>query len=64
MICDNCSMLASIRLDTEKYCIKCSNIIYINISILCDYCSNINSKCSVCIKNIYKKNYKKGCSCT
>lgn len=66
MFCDSCSKLSTLY--TNKKCMKCQGSIYINISIICDICSNENQCCSVCLKKTFKnfnspiyRNKGKGC---
>lgn len=60
MLCTNCTKLA--KLHTNKTCLRCKGAISINISVLCDKCSDNSNQCSVCLKNISKNNTKSnGC---
>ena len=64
MLCNNCSKLA--LLNATKTCIRCQGTVLINLGILCEFCSNTEKKCAVCIKNIIpqsERQSKRGCNC-
>lgn len=62
MICANCSKLAFLK--TNKNCIKCQSVIFNNLFVLCDFCSNTEKKCAVCLKNVLLSNKQsRGCGC-
>lgn len=65
MLCDSCKKLAILQIN--KKCIKCTNAVYENISVICQNCSAVEKKCSVCLKKIFDiNNYKfknSGCNC-
>lgn len=50
MLCEHCKKLSIIQVN--KKCYKCSNYVGMNISNICDICSNINKICSACLKKI------------
>lgn len=50
MMCSNCVKLAFF--ESKKPCIACQGEILNNLSVLCEFCSNSNTVCSVCLKNI------------
>jgi hypothetical protein len=50
MFCISCAKLAN-RSD-NRICIRCNRTININISCICDGCSNEQKLCSVCLKKI------------
>ena len=65
MLCENCKKLAALPI--KKICMKCRGFITINISCICDNCSNSEKVCSVCLKKVFsiqeknKKHYKGSC---
>jgi hypothetical protein len=64
MLCSSCAKLAYIP--TQKKCIRCQGAVAISIAILCDFCSNTEKKCAVCIKKIIteaERQAKRGCNC-
>lgn len=64
MLCSNCVKLAFVN--TKKSCIKCHGTILTNISILCDFCSNTEKQCAVCLKRVISESeraVKRGCKC-
>jgi hypothetical protein len=50
MFCVNCSKLALLM--TRRLCIRCQSVVLNNLSILCEYCSNSEKVCSICLKKI------------
>lgn len=50
MLCATCSKLAF--LVTKRICVRCGMAILNNLSVICDYCSNNDRVCSVCLKKI------------
>ncbi len=49
---------------TKKICARCKGEVLNNLSILCEYCSNSEKKCAICLKktnNIQTRN--RGCNC-
>lgn len=64
MLCTNCVKLAF--LNTKKSCIKCQGMVYTNISVFCDSCSNTEKQCAVCLKKVISeavRALKRGCNC-
>lgn len=67
MLCDHCSKLAILH-TSDKKCMKCQGKIYCNIAIICDFCSEKDQSCSICLKKVFKtferqlfKNKGRGC---
>lgn len=48
MMCNSCSKLSYKY--TIKPCIKCHGNVLNTISVLCEFCSSTDKKCSVCLK--------------
>lgn len=48
MFCINCSKL--VLLYTKKTCIRCQRDIMNNLSVICEFCSNTDKVCSICLK--------------
>jgi hypothetical protein len=53
MFCVNCAKLA--LLATKKICINCGSAVLNNLSVLCDFCSEKDKACSICLKKILNK---------
>lgn len=51
MLCTNCANLAV--LNTHRICLRCNGMIYSNIAVICDNCSNSEKLCAICLKKIY-----------
>ena len=50
MFCPNCLKLA--YLHTKKPCLKCQGEVLNTISVLCEFCSNTEKICAVCLKKV------------
>lgn len=50
MFCPNCSKL--VLLHTKKPCIRCQGNVMNNLSVICEFCSNTDKVCSVCLKKM------------
>lgn len=50
MFCITCSKL--VILQSNKICLNCQGIVNNNISVLCEFCSNSEKICSVCLKRV------------
>lgn len=64
MLCPSCTKLASLKVN--KTCMQCQGAVFNSISVLCDFCSNTDKKCAVCLKHIISEaqlNAKRGCNC-
>ena len=56
MLCNSCSKLA--LMPASRTCVRCKGIIFNNISVVCDNCSNLEKLCSICLKKMYDSGSK------
>lgn len=64
MLCPNCTKLAFLQ--TNKKCMRCQGGVFTNLSVLCEFCSNTEKLCSVCLKKVIsqaERNKGRGCGC-
>lgn len=64
MLCNHCSKLAIIH--SQRICLRCKNMIYSNLAVVCDNCSKNENLCAICLKKLNniatKQRVKSGCS--
>jgi len=64
MLCPNCTKLAFLQ--TNKKCMRCQGAVFNNLSVLCEFCSNTEKLCAVCLKKVIsqvERNKGRGCGC-